>query len=169
MLIRIQQVTLQKERGTQLVALFEVLEGIVIPTECMHSFFKYKFEVEYDANKSGCGEFCTFCRNEHLLYTGRFYLQKLKGVLAREVMVKHGGKMHWTAFKKVLKVYQKKYFVTGDMPGSAMGPIHGLIFQLLVKGAVELRVTDKSKVGREKLNDYHAEIGLTAKFLESDS
>ena len=77
--------------------------------------------------------------------------------------------MHWTAFKKVLKVYKKEYFVTGDVPGSAMGPIHSLIFQLLVKGAVELRVTDKSKVGGYKLNDSHAEICLTAEFLESDS
>ena len=97
----------------------------------MHLFFEQKFEVEYDANKSGCGEFCTFFRNEHLLYTGRFYLQKLKGVLAREVMVKHSGKMHWTAFKKVLKVYKEEYFVTGDVSGSAMGPIHCFILQLL--------------------------------------
>ena len=41
-------------------------------------------------------------------------------------MVKNGGKMYWTAFKKVLKVHKEEYFVTGDMPGTAMGPIHGL-------------------------------------------
>ena len=55
--------------------------------------------------------------------------------------------MHWTAFEKVLKVYKEEYFVNGDVPGSAMGPIHCLILQLLAKGVVELRVTHKSKVG----------------------
>ena len=46
MFIHIQQVSVKKERDTQLVALFEVLECLVIPTECMHSFFEHKFEVE---------------------------------------------------------------------------------------------------------------------------
>ena len=50
-----------------------------------------------------------------------------------------------------------------------MALIHGLILQLLAKGVVELKVKDKSKVGGDKLNDSHAEIGLTAKFLDSDS
>ena len=55
------------------------------------------------------------------------------------------------------------------MPGTAIGQIHGLILQLLAKGVVELRVSDKAKVGGDKLNDSHAEIGLTAKFLDSDN
>ena len=85
----------------------------------------------------------------------------------REFMVKNCGKMHWTALKKMLKVHKEEYFLTGDVSGTAMSPIHGLIFQLSAKGVVEIRVSDKAKVGRDKLNDSHAEIGLTAKFLES--
>ena len=167
--IRIQHVTVEKELDTQLVALFGFLEGLMIPTECIHLFFEHKFEVEYDANKLGCGEFCTFCRNEHLFYTGKLYLKKLKVVLAREVMVKNGRKMYWAAFTKVLKVHKEESFVTGDMPGTAMGPIHGFILQLLAKGVFELRVSDKAKAGGDKENNSHAEIGLTAKFLESNN
>ena len=76
MFIRIQNVPVEKERDTQLVALFEVLEGLVIHTECMYLFFEHRFEVDYDANKSGYGEFCTFCHKMNISFTQVYYILK---------------------------------------------------------------------------------------------
>ena len=83
-------------------------------------------------------------------------------------MVKSGGKLHWSTFKKVLKVHKEEHFVPADLSGAEMAPIHRLVLQLLTKGIIELRVSDKAKIGTDKLNDSHTEIGLTAELLTLD-
>ena len=60
MFIRIKQGESNKEQSIQRVALFEVLEFLVIPDECYHSYLEHYFEVVTDDNKEPCGEFCTY-------------------------------------------------------------------------------------------------------------
>ena len=49
--VRIKKVECLDERETQLVALYECLEMLVIPGKCYHSAIEHKFEVVYDNEK----------------------------------------------------------------------------------------------------------------------
>ena len=51
----------------------------------------------------------------------------LKKIMAKEVMVKKGGKIHRVGFKTIIKLHKKEIFVLGQVPGAQMGPIHVLI------------------------------------------
>ena len=50
------------ERQKQLVAMFEVLRFLVVPTDCYHSFIETYFEVGPTEEKTCCGNFCSYCR-----------------------------------------------------------------------------------------------------------
>ena len=94
MFIRIKQGESNKERSIQLVALFEVLEFLLIPDECYHSYLEHYLEVVTDNNKEPCKHFCTYCRKDHLQFTGQFYSAKLIKILTGAILNK-GGNLHW--------------------------------------------------------------------------
>ena len=160
MCIRIKQGSSADERITQLVTLFSVLEFLVVPVECYHSFLEHYFEVVRDDNKQSCGAFCTYCCSGHLHFPGRFYQEALECVITTAVLAK-GGQLHWKEFIKVLKVRKTDISHESDMPSTFMGPIHALTMQLLAKGIIELKVPDRTKVGTNDLNDKHIVVSLT--------
>ena len=167
MFIRIKQGESDKERSIQLVALFEVLEFLVIPDECYHSYLEHYFEVVKDNNKEPCEHFCTYCKKDHLQFTGLFYSAKLLKILTAAILNK-GGNLHWREFIKVLKVNKTDYFHEDDVPVKLMGPIHALAMQLLAKGIVQLKVSDRTKVGTKSLNDKDIIVALSPEFYDMD-
>ena len=108
MFIRIKRGTSADKQATPLVVLFGVLEFLVVLVDYYHSFLEHYFEVVWENNTQSCGSFCTYCRNEHLHFTGRFTQAKNKCVLNTVVLAK-GGPLHWREFIKVLKVHKAEF------------------------------------------------------------
>ena len=47
-----------------------------------------------------------------------------------------------------------------------MGPIHALAMQLLAKGIMELKVSDRTKIGTKKMNDRDIIVALSSDFFD---
>ena len=55
-----------------------------------------------------------------------------------------------------------------DVPVKLMGPIHALAMQLLAKVIVELKVSDRTKVGTKSLNDKDIMVALSPEFYDME-
>ena len=138
----------------------QVLTFLLLPKKCYHSFVASYFEFE-PADKKSDYQCCTFCREDHLHFTGVFKKDGLREVLTDEVLIKRGGKVNWREFKKILKSKQTKVFKDGHAPGHAAGPIHALVMQLLSRGMLKMQLKDASKAGQEQISEKDVEIAVT--------
>ena len=66
-------------------------------------------------------------------------------------MVPQGG-VGVASFLKTLKNNRQNLFYKDDVPkGKEMGQVHAVCLQLVARGIISLGVTDRTKVGTEKL------------------
>ena len=81
------------------------------------------------------------------------------------MIVVHGnfGERYSTykAFIKALKVMKSKIFPhKSDIPRTLMGLIHVWALQLLVNGIINLKVSDRTKIGATNLNEKDITVAL---------
>jgi hypothetical protein len=157
--IRLMQNEDSTERQKQLVAMFEVLCFLVIPTDCYHSFIEAYFEVDPTEEKTCCGNFCSYCRGDTASFTGRFYISKMQSLLTTSV-VSSKTPLRYKAFINAIKTKKDVIFHPDDVPHKLMGPIHALALQMLAKGIIELYVSDTTKIGTDKISDSHVLIRI---------
>ncbi|KAL7529160.1 hypothetical protein ACHAXR_002820 [Thalassiosira sp. AJA248-18] len=156
--IRVMQNEDTAERQNQLVAMFEVLSFLVVPTDCYHSFIEAYFEVEEPLeDKQPCGNFCSYCRGDTQSFTGRFYKSKMQSLLTTTV-VSPKPQPKYKSFIQSIKAKKDEIFHPDDVPHKLMGPIHALALQMLAIGIIELHVSDTTKIGTDKLSDSHVLI-----------
>ena len=74
---------------------------------------------------------------------------------------------HYKTFIKSLTENKYAIFHKKEIPDNKMGVIHAPALQLLARGIIELKISDVTKKGTEKLNDNHIVVDL-ANALDSD-
>ena len=157
--VRVMQQSDTKERNTQLVAIFEVLAFIITPNECFHiTMEKYFEENNTDTGKEPCEHFCSFCTNDYLEQTGRFYRDKLRKLCDGALW-----KLTLPSPDKVIKFLKSNksiIFHEDDVPDKVVGPIHALALQLVSKGIFNLGISPEHKhfIGTPQLQVKHVVI-----------
>ena len=158
--IRIHQNSDSTERKKQLVALHEVLDFLVTPTECYHSFIEKYFEYNADTEKEPCGLYCSFCRGLVPGFTGKFYKRQLVSFLSTSMFAGVARTTSCADFIKALKSKKEDIFHASNVPNKKMGPIHALALQLLSRGIISVDVVDRTKLGTDKLREEHLTVSL---------
>ena len=157
--VRVMQGNDTKERNTQLIAMFEVLGFIITPNECFHiTMEKYFKENTTATDKQPCEHFCSFCTNDHIEQTGRFYCDKLRKLCDGALW-----KFTLPSSDKVIKFLKDNrsiIFHEDDVPDKVVGPIHALALQLLSKGIFNLGIANENKhfIGTPQLQVKHVVI-----------
>ena len=125
--------------------LLDVLRLLVIPTQCYHVAIERYFE--WDVHTDGnCDNMCSYCCGLTGGLTGQFkrrqFEQVLTGVFSAQLSISPDD------LKKALRRAGSKIF--NRTPKNA-GPVHALMLQLVANDIIKLGVSDKNKVGTNKL------------------
>ena len=137
----------------------EVLELLVTPTTCYHSFIERYFERK-EREKVDCGVFCSYCNGDMNKFTKSVYKKAVVSILTTKVFAA-GRTPLPSDFIKDLKADMAKIFHKDDMPkNKKMGQIHALGLQLLAKQIIALSVTDCTKIGTNDFCDKHLAVML---------
>jgi hypothetical protein len=117
------------ERSRLLDMLMEVLQFLVVPAQCYHSFIEKYFEHGNfaAADKPDCGNMCSACLKETSGFTGMFYRNQLISVLSNTLL----NKPHVApdSVKNAIKLAKRKIFHPGHVPGSSTSQIHALLLK----------------------------------------
>ena len=128
-----------------------MLDLLVLPTECYHSAIERYFEWETSENKPNYPKHCSKCAGEIADATGRIKKVCWQSVLTKTINGTAGG-VDVASFLKTLKGARQKLFHKNDMPrGRDTSQVHAVCLQMIAKGIITLNVTDRTKVGTEKL------------------
>lgn len=149
--IQIKQNQDSTERDQQLIALYEVLDFLVVPKECCHSFIEKYFEYNADTKKEPCGQYCSYCLGLVPGFTDKFLKPRLVSFLSTNVFARGKHTTSCTNFIKALKAKKEDIFHPSNVPNKKMGLIHALALQLLSKGIITIDVVDKTKIDTNKL------------------
>ena len=161
--IRIMQNADATERSVQLSQLAEVIQFLIVPSKCYHSFIEDYFERYDQPAKTGCRSYCSFCLDENDDFTGKVFKKSILHVLLTKLFGK-GNAPTCSELISALKAGKDKIFHPDNMPNKNVGQIHGLALQLLAKGIIGMDVPDKSKIGTTNLGKKH----LVLKLLNAD-
>ena len=97
------------------------------------------------------------------LFTNKFHVHKLQTFLTKNIQQQHATNLTPSKFIQTLKKNKHNIFHEDDMPGSNVGPIHGLALQLYARGIIGIEVADRTKIGTKHLHGKHLRITLPAK------
>jgi hypothetical protein len=149
-----------RERARLLRNLMEVVQFLVMPETCYHSYIERYFEHgEWnDAPKHGCGSMCSACLNETKQFTGAFFRKQVIDVLSRTFFGKVG--VAPDALKNALKLAKSRIFHPGHVPGTNTSQIHALLLQLVARNIITISVNDSTMVGTDALAKKHVTIQL---------
>jgi superfamily II DNA helicase RecQ len=150
------------ERSRLLDMLMEVLQFLVVPDTCYHSFVEQYFEHGDIASteKADCGNMCSACLKETTGFTGTFYCSQLISVLSNTLLNKpHVGP---DSLKNAIKLAKRKIFHPGHVPGSNTAPIHALLLQMVAKNILKISVGNTSVVGTQRIAKKHLIIQLSS-------
>ncbi|KAL7539694.1 hypothetical protein ACHAXR_009496 [Thalassiosira sp. AJA248-18] len=161
--LRIYQNVSLSVRTIEFAEAYRVLHMMVLPVECYHVALEEHFEQPSDTevHRDPCGNFCTYCLNDHRNFTQRFARQQLVDVLLCEVF--DNGPVPITKFMKSLT--ENTSVIYGDneelIKQLEPGNIHALALQLVAARFVEVFVSDEHLIGKAKLNKSDLSIRLT--------
>ena len=139
------------ERQIQLEQLHEVLRFLLLPTMCYHMAMEMKFKWNTNANKVGCGNYCSKCRGDIAAFTKRVHKAGLQSLLTTKI---HGTTeaLSVTNFVKAMKKPRKSLFHKDDVPRiGSESKIHGVCLQMIAGGMIALKAKENTKVGTEKM------------------
>ena len=126
--------------------LLDVLRLLVIPTQCYHVAIERYFE--WDVHTDGnCDNMCSYCCGLTGGLTGQFKRrqveQVLTGVFSAQLSISPDD------LKKALRRRAGSKIFNRTQKNA--GPVHALMLQLVANGIIKLGVSDKNKVGTNKL------------------
>ncbi|KAL7524738.1 hypothetical protein ACHAWF_002535 [Thalassiosira exigua] len=151
--VRIMQEKEKAERDRQLVALFELLQLTLTPTECFHVALERYFEHDREDHvRCECGHYCSYCTGGHDELTGTFRRKELCGLLVSKCF--NGTQPSHKDFIRFIKSVKNEIYEPGESPDKVMGPIHALCLQLVANGIVDLSIAEAARfnIGTNKLN-----------------
>jgi hypothetical protein len=126
-----------QERSRLLDMLMEVLQFLVVPETCYHSYIERYFEHGHWATlpKQNCGNMCSFCLNETSSFTGIFNRLQVVDVLTTCV----DGKLYvgTDIVKKAIKTARKRIFQSNPSGGDT-SPIHALLLQMVARNILKI-------------------------------
>ena len=161
MFVRVMSVGDTVERNRQLIAIYEVLTFIMVPTQCQHSSMESYFEEDtIGSNKQPCESFCSFCSGRVGLHSGKFKKDVLVNLFLGQLF--NGKSPSFDSVLKFLKENKNIIYATGDVPKREAAPFHGLFLQLLANGIIELVVDENElkNIGSDKLLSKHVAVKL---------
>jgi hypothetical protein len=139
-------------RDSNLIALFEVLKFIEIPSKCHHILMEEYFEnpVHSVVEKEACGLMCSFCVHEYTA-TGCIHRDRLQYCLITFFTYKCPAPKDLLQYIKHQKLH---IFHKNNVPNKFMGPVHALCLQLVATRIIDMSVhADKqSLIGKRDLN-----------------
>ena len=135
----------------------EVLQFLVTPETCYHSFMETYFERE-SRPKTECGQFCSYCLGQIKGFTKRVYKKKLISLISAKLL--NSTKVTCKAFVNALKSEKQTIFHEKDVSGKKMFQIHALGLQLVAKGIIALSISDTTKIGTKDLCGNHLIVVL---------
>ncbi len=157
--IRIMQSSEKIARDSNLIALFDVLKFIVLPTKCQHIMMEVYFEDPLCLfEKEHCGTMCCYC-NQAYTPTGRIHRNNLQKRLVVFFASKRPSPKELVQYIKQQKLH---IFHKNDVPKTFMGPIHALCLQLLASGIIDISINEDKKllIGKTDLNCGNVVIHL---------
>ena len=103
------------EQKIYITQLHQVLELLILPTECYNVAIERYFEWETSADKLSCPKHCSKCRGEIADATGRIRKVCWQSVLTEVVSGATGG-VSVASFLKTLEKAKKNLFHKDDVP-----------------------------------------------------
>ena len=114
------------ERKVQLSQLHKVLQALVTPNVCFHTFIEEYFEWEAQTTKTSCGLYCSKCLSKVPNLAKRVSKNGVISFLAMKVFAA-GENPTCSIFKKGMKADMNIIFHPEDVPKDKnMGQIHAL-------------------------------------------
>ena len=138
------------EQKIYITQLHQVLELLILPTECYNVAIERYFEWETSADKLSCPKHCSKCRGEIADATGRIKKVCWQPVLTEAISGATGGVVV-ASFLKTLKKETKKLFYKDDVPkDSSMSQVHAVCLQMAARGIISMNMTDRSDLPEGK-------------------
>ena len=165
--LRIFQNDSKTVRAHEMEQLFIELRFLVLPSMCYHTFIGQYFE-PLDAagnpshnNAQPCGNLCTYCLGDHVLFTLEFDRVALRNILISEVFWPDGrinvSKFEKGIAKNILPIYGGcESFVKIVKPIR----IHALCLQMVTATFVEISVPNGKLIGTKKSNKSEMYVSL---------
>ena len=149
--VRVMTCDCQDERQIQLRQVHEVLRFLLLAKVCYHTAMERYFEWETSGNKQDCVNYCSMCLGDTKKLTGRVNRQGVVSLLVQRV---HGSDKDVTLRDLVrsMKESRKTLSHRDDVPSQGVGQIHALCLQLIAAGIISLAVTDRSRIGTDKMS-----------------
>ncbi len=157
--IRIMQSSEKIARESNLLALFDVLKFIVLPTKYQHIMMEVYFEDPLCLfEKEPCGTMCCYC-DQAYTPTGRIHRYNLQNCLIAFFASKRPSPKELVQYIKQQRLH---IFHKNDMPKMFMGPIHALCIQLLGTGIIDISIKDDKKtlIGKTDLSSANVVVHL---------
>ena len=130
----------------------EVLRFLLLAKVCYHTATERYFEWETSGNKQDCVHYCSRCLGDTKKLTKRVNRQGVMSLLVQRV---HGSDKDVTLRDLCSQKHEgveKTLFHRDDVPSKGVGQIHALCLQLIAAGIISLAVTDRSKIGTDKMS-----------------
>ena len=142
--IRVQSEPVRKVRERQLDQLFEVLDFLVLPSQCYHESIEEHFENPLTYQSRGpCVVCCSFCTKSHVDISGRVSRQHVVSALL-SLVVGNNKKLSVTALVPLFTDKKNKHAlrksIWGDGTNVDSGKVHGLVLMLIAAGIIRLSV-----------------------------
>ena len=149
--VRVMTCDCKDERQIQLTQVHDVLKFLLLPKVCYHIATERYFEWETSGNKQDCKHYCSRCLGDTNKLTKRINRQGVVSLLVQRV---HGSDKDVTLGDLVrsMKESKKTLFHGDDVPLQRVGQIHALCLQLIAAGITDLAVTDRSRIGTDKMS-----------------
>ena len=140
-------------------SMMEVLEFLVLPSECQHVILERYFEIPDGRQREACGNKCLKCRGIKEL-TGMIYRQKLTSCLVS--FCSRGTMETPTTLVKFVKDNKDTIFHKNNVPRRSIGPIHALCLQLVASGIIHLCISEsnRNKIGKTDIGLHSVVVGL---------
>jgi superfamily II DNA helicase RecQ len=167
LLLRVWKTENKEEREILERDLHEVLEFLVLPTDCYHKTLEEKLEDPTITRvREPCRTACSFCNHDNLTFTDFFSKKNLIKILRNDVFFE--GSTPIMNVLKILGSRESKERIYGrGFSTKNQGKLHGIVLQLIASKIIVLKCSDNNLMGTRKLTKHNI-VANFGKYITED-